>query len=154
MKSYTVQSYELLRVRDSSPLSRRARRLLNGKANTGPDSVIKAVRPFFFGLDREKFGVLVLNSHNAPVAFHCVSVGCLDSAVVHPREVFKFAILSSAASVIFVHNHPSGDTEASEDDIALTKRLAQAGEIVGIDVLDHIIIGGKSYTSLKRQGLF
>jgi DNA repair protein RadC len=62
--------------------------------------------------------------------------------------------LCNCESVIFVHNHPSGDTEASEDDIALTKRLVQAGEIVGIDVLDHIIIGGKSYASLKRQGMF
>jgi DNA repair protein RadC len=68
--------------------------------------------------------------------------------------VLKEAISASAASVIFVHNHPSGDTTASEDDIALTKRLVKAGEIVGIEVLDHIIIGGKSHTSLKRQGLF
>ena len=153
MKSYTVQSYELLRVRDSSPLSRRARRLLNGKANTGPDSVIKAVRPFFFGLDREKFGVLVLNSHNAPVAFHCVSVGCLDSAVVHPREVFKFAILSSAASVIFVHNHPSGCCDPSSEDVNLTKRLVDAGELLGIPVLDHIIITDDAYLSMKSRNL-
>jgi DNA repair protein RadC len=73
---------------------------------------------------------------------------------VHPREVFKEAISASAAAVIFIHNHPSGDTEASDDDIALTKRLVQAGEIMGIDVLDHIIIGGKSFSSFKRQGLF
>jgi len=153
MKSYTVQSYELLRVRDSSPLSRRARRLLNGKANSGPDSVIKAVRPFFFGLDREKFGVLVLNTHNAPVAFHSVSVGCLDSAVVHPREVFKFAILASASSVILVHNHPSGCCDPSSEDLHLTKRLVEAGELLGIPVLDHIIITDDAYLSMKSRNL-
>jgi DNA repair protein RadC len=83
-----------------------------------------------------------------------VSVGSLDSSIVHPREVFKEAISASAASVIFAHNHPSGDTSASDDDIRLTKRLADAGEIVGIEVLDHIIIGGNNHLSLKREGLF
>jgi len=81
-------------------------------------------------------------------------IGIAKASIVHPREVFKEAISASAASVIFAHNHPSGDPEASEDDIELTKRLAKAGEIVGIEVLDHIIIGDKNYLSLKRQGLF
>ena len=103
---------------------------------------------------KEYFLAILLDTRNQLIRTAEISVGSLDSSIVHPREVFKEAISASAASVIFVHNHPSGDTEASEDDIALTKRLAQAGEIVGIDVLDHIIIGGKSYTSLKRQGLF
>jgi len=83
-----------------------------------------------------------------------ISIGSLDTSIVHPREVFKEAISASATSVIFVHNHPSGDPGASEDDIKLTKRLAEVGEIVGIDVLDHIIIGDKNYLSLKREGLF
>ncbi len=83
-----------------------------------------------------------------------ISIGSLDTSIVHPREVFKEAIAASAASVIFVHNHPSGDPEASEDDIQLTKRLTEAGEIVGIAVLDHIIIGDNKYLSLKREGLF
>jgi len=73
---------------------------------------------------------------------------------VHPREVFKVAITESAASVIFVHNHPSGITDPSEDDIKLTKRLVEVGEMVGIDVLDHIIIGEDKPFSLKRNGLF
>ena len=80
--------------------------------------------------------------------------GSLDSSVVHPREVFKEAVSASAASVLFAHNHPSGDPEASEDDINLTKRLVEAGEIMGIDVLDHVIIGDRGYLSLKREGLF
>ena len=103
---------------------------------------------------KEYFLSILLDTRNKLIRIAEISMGSLDSSIVHPREVFKEAIAASAASVIFVHNHPSGDTEASDDDIALTKRLSEAGEIVGIDVLDHIIIGGKSHISLKRQGLF
>jgi DNA repair protein RadC len=103
---------------------------------------------------KEYFLAVLLDTRNRLIRVAEISVGSLDSSIVHPREVFKEAISASAASVIFVHNHPSGDTEASEDDISLTKRLNEAGVIVGIDVLDHIIVGGKGYTSLKRSGLF
>ncbi|MDD5338771.1 MAG: DNA repair protein RadC [Dehalococcoidales bacterium] len=103
---------------------------------------------------KEYFLAILLDTRNQLIRIAEVSVGSLDSSIVHPREVFKEAISASAAGVIFVHNHPSGDTEASKDDIAVTKRLAQAGQIVGIDVLDHIIIGGRNFTSLKRLGLF
>ncbi|MHB8104686.1 MAG: RadC family protein [Dehalococcoidales bacterium] len=103
---------------------------------------------------KEYFLAILLDTRNQLIRVAEISIGSLDTSFVHPREVFNEAISASAAAVIFVHNHPSGDTEASEDDIALTKRLAQAGEIVGIDVLDHIIIGGKSFKSLKREGLF
>jgi len=102
----------------------------------------------------EDLNRLLLDSRNQLIRIAEISVGSLDSSIVHPREVFKEAISASAASVIFVHNHPSGDTEASEDDIQLTKRLADVGEIIGIEVLDHVIIGGKNYISLKREGLF
>ncbi len=78
-----------------------------------------------------------------------VSMGSLDSSVVHPREVFKEAISASAASVIFVHNHPSGDPEPSEDDIELTRRLVEAGKLLGILVLDHVIVGDGTFVSLK-----
>lgn len=103
---------------------------------------------------KEIFLAVLLDTRNQLIRVAEISVGSLDTSIVHPREVFKEAISASAASVVFVHNHPSGDTEASGEDIALTKRLSQAGEIVGIEVLDHIIIGGKSFNSLKRQGLF
>jgi DNA repair protein RadC len=103
---------------------------------------------------KEHFLALMLDTRNRLIKAAEISVGSLDSSIVHPREVFKEAISASAASVVFIHNHPSGDTEASQDDIALTNRLCQAGEIVGIDVLDHIIIGGKSFSSMKRLGLF
>ena len=96
----------------------------------------------------------LLDTRNRLIRMAEISVGSLDSSIVHPREVFKEAVAASAASVIFVHNHPSGDTEPSPDDLALTKRLVEAGEIMGIDVLDHVIIGGRDFLSLKREGLF
>jgi len=103
---------------------------------------------------KEHFLALLLDSRNRLIKVSEVSIGSLDTSIVHPREVFKEALSVSAASVIFVHNHPSGDLTPSEDDIKLSKRLAQAGEIMGIDVLDHIIVAGKSSLSLKRQGMF
>jgi DNA repair protein RadC len=103
---------------------------------------------------KEHFLALLLDTRNQLIKMAEISVGSLDASIVHPREVYKEAIAASAASVIFVHNHPSGDPSASEDDIKLTKGLAEAGEILGIEVLDHIIIGGKKYLSLKREGLF
>ena len=119
-----------------------------------PEEVVSLVRGRLKGKKKEYFLALLLDARNQLIKVSEISVGSLDTSIVHPREVFKEAISASAASVIFVHNHPSGDPEASEDDITLTKRLAQAGEIVGIDVLDHIIISDKNYLSLKRQGLF
>ncbi len=119
-----------------------------------PDDVVSVVRSRLRGKKKEHFLALLLDTRSQLIRASEISIGSLDTSIVHPREVFKEAISASAASVIFVHNHPSGDPEASEDDIELTKRLAKAGEIVGIDVLDHIIICDKKYLSLKRQGLF
>jgi DNA repair protein RadC len=119
-----------------------------------PEDVALLVQGRLKGKKKEYFLALLLDTRNQLIRIAEISVGSLDSSIVHPREVFKEALSASAASVIFVHNHPSGDTEASEDDIQLTKRLAEAGGIMGIDVLDHIIIGGKNYLSLKREGLF
>jgi len=119
-----------------------------------PDDVASLVKGRLKGKKKEHFLALLLDTRNQLIKVAEISVGSLDTSIVHPREVFKEAISASAASVIFVHNHPSGDPEASEDDIKLTKRLAQAGEIMGIDVLDHIIICDKEFLSLKRQGLF
>jgi len=119
-----------------------------------PDEVVALVRGRLKGKKKEHFLALLLDTRNQLIKVSEISIGSLDTSIVHPREVFKEAISASAASIIFAHNHPSGDPEASEDDIELTKRLAKAGEIVGIDVLDHIIIGDKKYLSLKREGLF
>ncbi len=119
-----------------------------------PEEVVSLVKGRLKGKKKEHFLVLLLDTRNQLIKVSEISVGSLDTSIVHPREVFKEAISASAASVIFVHNHPSGAPEASEDDIKLTKRLAEAGEIMGIEVLDHIIIGDKNYLSLKRGGLF
>jgi len=119
-----------------------------------PDEAVSSVRGRLKGKKKEHFLVLLLDTRGQVTKISEVSVGTLDSSLVHPREVFKEAISASAASVIFVHNHPSGDLEPSEDDIKLTERLVRAGEIVGINVLDHIIIGDKEHLSLKGKGLF
>ncbi len=119
-----------------------------------PEDVIKVMKKHFKGKKKEHFWILSLDTRNRLINSKEVSVGSLDSTIVHPREVFKEAISASAASVIFVHNHPSGDPEPSEEDIKLTKRLVQAGDIIGIDVLDHIILGDRKYLSLKARNLF
>ena len=119
-----------------------------------PEDVVGVVGRRLRDKKKEHFLALLLDSRNRLIKVSEVSIGSLDTSIVHPREVFKEALSVSAASVIFVHNHPSGDLTPSEDDIKLSKRLAQAGEIMGIDVLDHIIVAGKNSLSLKRQGMF
>ncbi len=104
-------------------------------------------------LDREHFWTLLLNTKNRVLAVEKVSIGTLNSSSVHPRELFKNAIRKSAAALILAHNHPSGDPMPSQQDLELTRRLAAAGELIGIKVLDHIIIGDNRFTSLRAQGL-
>jgi len=103
--------------------------------------------------DREKFICVHFSINNKIISYEVVSMGSLTSSIVHPREVFKAAILANAASVLFMHNHPSGNTEPSIDDIEITKRLCKAGNILGINVLDHLIITRNDYLSFKRKGL-
>jgi len=119
-----------------------------------PEDVTGLVRGRLRGKKKEHFLALLLDTRNQLIKVAEISIGSLDTSIVHPREVFREAISASAAAVILAHNHPSGDAQASEDDIKLTKRLAEAGELVGIEVLDHIIIGDKKSLSLKREGLF
>jgi len=101
--------------------------------------------------DREHFRVLLLNTRHEILDIIDVSVGGLASAPVHPREVFKEAIRRSAAAVILVHNHPSGHADPSRDDVLITEQLRAAGRLVGIEVLDHLIIGERTYVSLREQ---
>jgi DNA repair protein RadC len=119
-----------------------------------PEDVIGEVRSQLKGKKKEHFLVLCLDTRNRLINRRLVSMGSLDTSIVHPREVFKEAVSSCAASVIFAHNHPSGDPEPSKEDIELTKRLARAGEIVGINVLDHIIVCDEGFISLKARNLF
>ena len=101
----------------------------------------------------ENFIVLCLNTKNKIAGVHTVSIGSLNASIVHPREVFKVALLNNASAIILMHNHPSGDPEPSREDIEITHRLANAGNILGINVLDHVIIGEQRYVSLKEQGM-
>ncbi len=118
-----------------------------------PEDVVAVVRSRLKGKKKEHFLVLCLDTRNRLIQCRPVSVGSLDASVVHPREVFKEAVAASAASVIFSHNHPSGDPEPSKEDVELTRRLVKSGEIVGIEVLDHIIVCDKCYLSLKARDL-
>lgn len=103
-------------------------------------------------LQKEHFVCLFLNTKNHVIGQETLSMGSLNASIVHPREVFRAAIKCSSASIICAHNHPSGDPTPSPEDISLTARLLQAGEIIGIDVLDHLIIGDSSFVSLKEKG--
>jgi DNA repair protein RadC len=103
-------------------------------------------------LKKEHFVCLFLNTKNHVIGQETLSIGSLNASIVHPREVFVAAIKRSSASIICVHNHPSGDPTPSREDIEITKRLSEAGRLIGIDVLDHIIIGDRTFVSLKEKG--
>ena len=103
-------------------------------------------------LDREHFKVISLGTKNRVEAVDDISVGSLNASLVHPREVFKNAVKRNAAGVILIHNHPSGDPTPSREDLQITKRLVEAGEIMGISVYDHLIFGERNFISLKEQG--
>ncbi|HUK82500.1 MAG TPA: DNA repair protein RadC [Verrucomicrobiae bacterium] len=124
-----------------------------------PAEAVAAVGNEMRSLDREEFRVLLLNTKNGLIRVAQVSRGSLNASIVEPREVFKDAIAASAASMILTHNHPSGDPTPSSEDIAITKRLVKAGELLNIAVLDHIILGQRTtgreqdYVSLKELGL-
>ena len=100
----------------------------------------------------EVFAILCLSTKHRVIAYHEVSRGTLDATLVHPREVFKAALLSNAASIILTHNHPSGDPTPSPDDHHLTRRLVDAGRLIGVEVLDHIIVGDGRYFSFREGG--
>jgi DNA repair protein RadC len=107
----------------------------------------------YFDADKECFVVLLLNIRNRVKGHHVVSIGTMDSTVVHPREVFRTAIVGGAYSVILMHNHPSGETVPSTEDIKLTRELVKAGDLVKIQVLDHVIVGNGCHCSFRELGL-
>lgn len=119
-----------------------------------PEDVVDLCGPQLRGADREHFWALALNTKNQMIRMVEVSVGSLNASIVHPRELFKEAVRDSAASLVIVHNHPSGDPTPSGADIQLTRRLLKAGDVLGIEVLDHVIIGdGGEHASLRDLGL-
>ena len=129
--------------------------------NTRPDPPVlirdstraaSILRPLFHGLDHEQFLVACLDAKHAIIGVNVVSVGSLTLSIVHPREVFKPAILLNSAAIICAHNHPSGHPEPSSEDRVLTTRLRQAGDLIGITILDHIILGDDRTYSFADQG--
>jgi DNA repair protein RadC len=123
-----------------------------GAAIRGPEDVLAQVRDLSHAR-KEHFVVLLLNARHEMQCRETVSIGSLNASIVHPREVFQPAILHSAAAVVLVHNHPSGDPEPSEEDLSITRRLVQVGEVVGISVLDHVIVAARGLVSLRARQL-
>jgi len=124
------------------------------KAVSNPDEVYELMKIAFEGREREVMFVILLNTKNQLVGMNMAAMGTLNSCTVHPREIFKPAIITGAAAIILSHNHPSGDPSPSPQDIELTKRIQQAGELLGISLLDHVIAGDEKFVSLKSNGLF
>jgi len=120
----------------------------------GPQDVANLLMPEMRDLKKEYLKSLLLDSKNRVLKIQTVSIGILDSSLVHPREVFKDAIIASAAALIIAHNHPSGDPAPSPEDKRITQRLYEAGQLIGIDLLDHIVIGDNRWVSLKQIGAF
>lgn len=119
-----------------------------------PDDAAVVLRQYIGEVDREVFVIALLTVRQNLLGLHTVSIGTLTSSIVHPREVFKPAILAGAANIVLCHNHPSGDPEPSAEDRALTRRLRAAGEVMGIEVCDHLILGEGRYVSLRSRGGF
>jgi DNA repair protein RadC len=137
-------------------MSRRASVWRTGprKSVSTPEDVVALCWPQMRGSDREHFWALALNTKNQLLRVVEISVGSLNASIVHPRELYKEAVRLSAASVVVVHNHPSGDPTPSGADIQLTRRLVKAGDVLGIELLDHVVIGdGGEHSSLRELGL-
>jgi len=125
-----------------------SRPVINSPADVA-DLVMEEMRV----LDREHFRIMHLSTRNNVLGIVPVSVGSLNSSIVHPRECFKEAIRRNASHIILLHNHPSGDPTPSKEDLEITRRLVEGGKLLGIEVIDHVIIGDKRYVSLKERGL-
>ena len=123
-----------------------------GFAVRSPADVHPLLREEFRGLDRERFLALYLDTRHRVVAAETVSIGSLNASLVHPREVFKPAVAMSAAAVIVAHNHPSGDSSPSGDDLELTARLDRCGDLLGIALLDHLVVGNEEIISIREYG--
>lgn len=127
--------------------------LVENKQISSPEDVFRIVNQYLDGVDREHLVLLTLDTKNKVTSINTVSIGSINTSIVHPREVFKTAILSNASSVILSHNHPSGDVTPSKEDVDITKRIKECGRILGIELLDHVIIGDDKYSSLKEKGI-
>lgn len=138
----------------SVKLVKEASILYKNRRIRSPQDSYELFRDYLGDVDREHFVVVCLDTKNQPTNISTVHIGSLNASIVHPREVMKTAILSNAASIICCHPHPSGDPTPSPEDIEVTERLVEVGRIVGIEVIDHIILGDDRYVSLKEKGYF
>lgn len=147
-----VVAYKLFAIGE---IIRRQRLLSNEVSPTinSPQDVYNLLGEEVRYLQREEFRILLMDTKNHVKRIEVISIGTLNSAVVHPREVFKSAIRESSNTIILLHNHPSGDPTPSKEDIDITRRLVDAGEIIGITVVDHVIIGDGRHISLKERGI-
>ncbi|MDU4694553.1 MAG: JAB domain-containing protein [Paenibacillus sp.] len=142
-----IQVVSLRMVRERTSLLYPQRRIINAK------DAADLFRQFIGDCDREVFCIMTLDTKNQPTALHEVSCGTLNASLVHPRETYKLAILANAASIIGCHNHPSGGSTPSSEDIEITERIRDAGSLMGIELLDHIVLGEGNFVSLKERGL-
>ncbi len=142
---YAIPRYRVMLVKESlahsSPVKLR-----------DSQSAYRLLVPLFEGLDREHFMVVGLDAKHAVIGINTVSIGSVTMSIVHPREVFKPLVLMNASAVILAHNHPSGDPIPSQEDRALTQRLKEGGELLGITVLDHVVLGEDRYHSFADHG--
>lgn len=145
-KMYRIPNFNLVLVREGSNQSDR-------KTIRGPEDAYYIARRELDISPCEKFLVILLNTKNIVIGTSIVSSGTLSASLVSSREVFQRAILSNAAGIILVHNHPSGVPEPSREDISITERMVRAGKLLDIPVLDHIVFGDCNYVSLKEKGL-
>ncbi|MDE3034954.1 MAG: JAB domain-containing protein [Nitrospirota bacterium] len=143
--SYRVPRYRISLVREAGYPT-------PSRVITDSRSAATALRPLFDGLDREQFAVCCLDAKHAIIGVNIVSTGSLTITIVHPREAFKAAILMNACALIGAHNHPSGDATPSPEDRVLTTRFRDAGELLGIMLLDHLILGEEQVYSFADQG--
>ena len=122
-------------------------------ALTGPEAAAELLVPALAHLDRERCVAALLDTKHRLIEQVVVSIGSVDHTFMAPREVYRDALLANASALVLAHNHPSGDPEPSRDDEQLTRRLVRAGELVGVDLLDHLVVGGTRWVSLARRGL-
>ena len=135
-----------------------AKRLMRREARSievihGPEDAAHFAMPYFKQEQKEHFAILMLNTKNHVLGLQDISVGSLTASVVHPREVFETAIRHHSAAIILLHNHPSGDPTPSDEDISVTKKLVKAGDVMDVQVLDHIILGDGQFTSMKEKDM-
>jgi DNA repair protein RadC len=151
MQTDSIQLRELT-VRYSIRKTERGEPVVVGRALKSPRESAALLMSVLEDEPTEVFAILCLSTKHRVIAFHEVSRGTLDSTLVHPREVFKAALLANAAAIVVAHNHPSGDPSPTTDDVAITTRLVAAGGILGIHVLDHIVVGDGRYFSFEEAG--